>query len=92
MPDFITNLAQLIADRQKNPKEGSYTNQLLADSTKSAQKVGEEATEVVIAALTQSDERLIDESADLIYHLLVLLRTRNLDWTEVVARLEERHR
>ena len=92
MSDFIVQLTELIADRKANPKAGSYTNELLADKTKAAQKVGEEATEVVVAALAQSDERLVEEMADLIYHSLVLLQTRDLSWAEVVAELEKRHR
>ena len=92
MSDFIVQLTELIADRKANPKAGSYTNELLADKTKAAQKVGEEATEVVVAALAQSDERLVEEMADLIYHSLVLLQTRDLSWAEVIAALEKRHR
>jgi phosphoribosyl-ATP pyrophosphohydrolase len=92
MSDFIVQLTELIADRKANPKAGSYTNELLADKTKAAQKVGEEATEVVVAALTQSDERLVEEMADLIYHSLVLLQTRDLTWADVIAALEKRHR
>ncbi|MCB0169698.1 MAG: phosphoribosyl-ATP diphosphatase [Anaerolineae bacterium] len=92
MNDFITELTTLIADRKANPKPGSYTNKLLADKNKAAQKVGEEATEVIIAALAQSDERVIEEMADLIYHSLVLLETRDLSWSDVVAALEKRHR
>ena len=92
MSNFINDLAALIADRKANPKAGSYTNQLLAEPTKAAQKVGEEATEVIIAALAQSNERLVEEMADLIYHSLVLLETRNVSWADVVAELEKRHR
>lgn len=92
MSDFLSQLIAVIADRKVNPKPGSYTNQLLADRTKAAQKVGEEATEVVVAALAQSDERLLAEMADLIYHSLVLLEARNLSWAEVIAALEKRHR
>jgi phosphoribosyl-ATP pyrophosphohydrolase len=92
MSDFIIKLSALIADRKANPKEGSYTNTLLADPAKAAQKVGEEATEVVVAALAQSDERLVSEMADLVYHSLVLLATRNLTWTSVVTELEKRHK
>ncbi|MCB0181009.1 MAG: phosphoribosyl-ATP diphosphatase [Anaerolineae bacterium] len=88
----MTELTTLIADRKANPKPGSYTNKLLADKNKAAQKVGEEATEVIIAALAQSDERVIEEMADLIYHSLVLLETRDLSWSDVVAALENRHR
>ena len=92
MSDFLTGLTALIADRKVNPKEGSYTNELLADQTKAAQKVGEEAVEVVVAALAQSDRRLIEEMADLIYHSLVLLESRELSWAEVIAELEKRHK
>jgi phosphoribosyl-ATP pyrophosphohydrolase len=92
MSDFLTKLTELIADRKANPKPGSYTNQLLADRTTAAQKVGEEATEVVVAALAQSDERLIAEMADLIYHGLVLLESRDLHWADVLAELERRHK
>ena len=89
---FIDKLAAVIADRKANPQEGSYTNRLLADPPQAAQKVGEEATEVIIAALAQSDERLVEEMADLIYHSLVLLQTRDLNWQDVVAVLENRHK
>ncbi len=92
MTDFITQLDNLIADRQANPQAESYTNRLLENPHKAAQKVGEEATEVVIAALAQSEEQLIAETADLVYHSLVLLHTRNLNWADVVAELQKRHR
>lgn len=92
MSDFLTTLAALIADRKANPKAGSYTNQLLADQAKAAQKVGEEATEVVVAALAQSPERLVEEMADLIYHSLVLLESRDLRWADVLTELENRHK
>jgi len=89
---FIDQLAAVIADRKANPQEGSYTNKLLADPPKAAQKVGEEATEVIVAALAQSDERLVEEMADLVYHCLVLLQTRDLSWQDVVKALENRHK
>lgn len=92
MNDFLNELIEIIADRKINPKEGSYTNKLLANPAKVAQKVGEEATEVIIAALVQSDQRLVEEMADLIYHSLVLLETRNVSWDEVMTALEARHR
>ena len=92
MSDFLPELIALIADRKVNPKEGYYTNQLLADRTKAAQKVGEEAVEVVVAALAQSDQRLVEEMADLIYHSLVLLESRDLSWAEVITELERRHK
>lgn len=89
---FIDTLAEVIASRKENPQEGSYTNKLLADPLQAAQKVGEEATEVIVAALTQSDERLIEEMADLVYHSLVLLQTRDISWEQVVKTLENRHK
>lgn len=92
MSDFLSELVNLIADRKANPKEGSYTNKLLADKAKAAQKVGEEATEVIVAALAQSEQRLVEEMADLMYHSLVLLASRGISWAEVVAELEKRHR
>lgn len=92
MNDFLPELIALIADRRANPKEDSYTNQLLADRAKAAQKVGEEAVEVAVAALAQSDERVVEEMADLIYHSLVLLECRGLTWAKVMAELEKRHK
>ena len=92
MTNFLDELAVFIAERKANPKADSYTNKLLADRTMAAQKVGEEATEVVIAALTQSEGRLIEEMADLLYHSLVLLEARDVSWAEVLAELEQRHR
>jgi len=92
MSNFITTLTQIIEDRKQHPKPDSYTNYLLSNPQKAAQKVGEEATEVVIAALVQNDDRLLDESADLVYHTLVLLSTRNLQWEQVLQRLAERHK
>jgi phosphoribosyl-ATP pyrophosphohydrolase/phosphoribosyl-AMP cyclohydrolase len=92
MNNFLDELVALISDRKTNPQAGSYTNRLLAEPLQAAQKVGEEATEVVIAALAQSDERLIEEMADLIYHSLVLLAARDIRWADVVATLEKRHR
>ncbi|MEW5961221.1 MAG: phosphoribosyl-ATP diphosphatase [Chloroflexota bacterium] len=92
MSDFLTTLVAIIADRKANPQANSYTNQLLADRARAAQKVGEEATEVVVAALTQSDERLVEEMADLIYHSLVLLEARDLSWADVLNELEKRHK
>jgi phosphoribosyl-ATP pyrophosphohydrolase len=91
MTNFLDTLTAIIADRKQNPKPGSYTNDLLADRTKAAQKVGEEATEVVVAALAQSDERLTEEMADLIYHSLVLLESRNIPWPRVLDELQRRH-
>ena len=91
MSEFLPHLITLIEDRKRNPKTSSYTNRLLSDPIRAAQKVGEEATEVVVAALAQSDEQLVREMADLIYHSLVLLAAHDLSWGDVMAELETRH-
>jgi len=86
-------LFEVIEDRKKNPSEKSYTTSLFNEGLpKIAQKVGEEGTEVVVAALAQDDQHLIEEVADLTYHTLVLLSARGLTLADVVAELEKRHR
>jgi phosphoribosyl-ATP pyrophosphohydrolase len=85
-------LFHIIEDRRKNPIEKSYTSGLFTEGlSKIAQKVGEEGTEVVVAALAQDDQRLIEEVADLTYHTLVLLAARGLTPEHVVAELKKRH-
>jgi phosphoribosyl-ATP pyrophosphohydrolase len=85
-------LFDVIESRKQDPSEESYTSRLLAKGLpKIAQKVGEEGTEVVVAALAQDDQRLIEEIADLTYHTLVLLSARGLKLQDVVAELEKRH-
>ncbi len=89
---MIDELYAIIMDRQENPKEGSYTNKLLNEGyDRCAQKVGEEAVEVIIAAGKQGHQRLIEESADLLYHLLVLLVQQGVSLEDVKAELRERH-
>jgi phosphoribosyl-ATP pyrophosphohydrolase len=86
-------LFDVIEERKNNPSEKSYTSSLLAEGLpKIAQKVGEEATEVVVAALAQEDQRLIEEIADLTYHTLVLLSARGLSPADVTAELGRRHK
>ncbi len=86
-------LFEIIEDRKKNPIEKSYTSRLFAEGlSKVAQKVGEEGTEVVVAALAQNDQRLIEEVADLTYHTLVLLSARGLTPADIVTELKKRHR
>lgn len=86
-------LFDLIQDRKQNPTEKSYTASLFAEGLpKIAQKVGEEATEVVVAALAQNDQRLIEEVADLTYHTLVLLSARGLTPEQILTELEKRHK
>ena len=85
-------LYDVIESRKQNPSEKSYTSSLFAEGLpKIAQKVGEEGTEVVVAALSQDDQRLIEEVADLTYHTLVLLSARGLRIEDVLRELERRH-
>ena len=89
----VQRLFDVIQDRKENPFEGSYTSSLFAAGLpRIAQKVGEEASEVIVAALAQDDQRLIEEVADLTYHTLVLLSARGLTPADVLAELEKRHR
>lgn len=86
-------LFDVIEDRKKNPTEKSYTSSLFTEGLpKIAQKVGEEGTEVVVAALAQEDQRLIEEVADLTFHTLVLLSARGLTPAHIAAELEKRHK
>ncbi len=85
-------LYDVIESRRQNPSDKSYTSRLFTEGLpKIAQKVGEEGTEVVVAALAQDDQRLIEEVADLAYHTLVLLAARGLKPEDVLAELEKRH-
>ena len=87
---MVKRLTGTIAQRHREMPEGSYTVGLLGGGTERvAQKVGEEAVEVVVAALT--NERLAEEAADLVYHLLVLLEERGVGTDEVAEVLRDRH-
>jgi len=91
--NFILQLEQIIADRYKNPKEGSYVNKLHSKGlNKVAQKVGEEAVETVIAALNETETDLINEASDLVFHLIMLLREKGLDLQTIAKNLEGRHK
>ncbi|RZA03226.1 MAG: bifunctional phosphoribosyl-AMP cyclohydrolase/phosphoribosyl-ATP diphosphatase HisIE [Sphingobacteriaceae bacterium] len=91
--NFILQLEQIIADRYENPVEGSYVNKLRNKGlNKIAQKVGEEGVETVIAALAETEKDLINESSDLIFHLLVLLREKGLSLDTIAKNLAERHK
>lgn len=86
-------LFDIIQDRKNNPSQESYTSSLFAEGLpKIAQKIGEESTEVLVAALAQEDKRLIEEVADLTYHALVLLAERGITPAQILAELEKRHR
>jgi phosphoribosyl-ATP pyrophosphohydrolase/phosphoribosyl-AMP cyclohydrolase len=90
---FLAELEGIIAQRDRDRPEGSYTTQLLeAGITRIAQKVGEEGVETALAAVTAVENELAGEAADLLYHLLVLLRVREIPLATVVESLESRHR
>jgi phosphoribosyl-ATP pyrophosphohydrolase/phosphoribosyl-AMP cyclohydrolase len=89
---FLSELEQVIAQRDKARPPGSYTTELLdAGPKRIAQKVGEEAVETGLAAAAGDEEELLDESADLLYHLLVLLRSRDVSLDLLMRTLRERH-
>jgi len=90
--EFLLQLEQLIAQRITDAPEGSYTARLYASGVRRvAQKVGEEGLEVALAGAGEPDAALVAESADLLYHLLVLLRSRSLSLAAVIAELQRRH-
>ena len=89
---FLATLEAVIRERLDNPADGSYTASLAASGRQRiAQKVGEEAVELALASVGDERENVIDEAADLVYHLLVLLQAQDLDLAQVVSRLQERH-
>ena len=89
---IIEKIYEMIKDRKENPKEKSYTNYLLNEGIdKICKKVGEEATEVVIAAKNPEDNELVGEICDLTYHILVLMFERNISITQVEELLSKRH-
>ena len=89
---FLADLEQVIAKRDEDRPEGSYTTKLLEAGIKRiAQKVGEEGVETALAAAAGGDEEVLNESADLLYHLLVLLRSRKLELGSLVEVLKLRH-
>lgn len=93
MTDMIHQLEQIIADRKANPTEESYTAKLFSKGRhKIAQKVGEEATEVIVAALVEGREEQISELADLFYHTLVLMADMDITLDDINAELEKRHK
>lgn len=85
-------LEKIVEYKIENPQEGSYTKYLTDQGIdKILKKCGEEMTEVVIAAKNNDSTELIDETSDLLYHLLVLLKNQNVSLNDVEQRLEERH-
>lgn len=89
---FLAQLAEIIQQRANSDDDNSYTAHLLNKGmARIAQKVGEEGVETALAAVTASDEEVIGESADLLYHLLVLLQARGISLEDVTAELSKRH-
>lgn len=89
---FVHELDEVVRVRDEQRPPGSYTTSLLEGGVRRvAQKVGEEGVETALAAVAQDDEELLGESADLVYHLLVLLRSRGLGLADVERVLRERH-
>jgi phosphoribosyl-ATP pyrophosphohydrolase/phosphoribosyl-AMP cyclohydrolase len=88
---FLCELEQKIIERKSAPPESSYSKRLMDSGLdKVAQKVGEEAVETVIAACLQDDNALLNESADLLFHLIVLLQTKQLSLQQVITVLKKR--
>ncbi|WP_371378645.1 bifunctional phosphoribosyl-AMP cyclohydrolase/phosphoribosyl-ATP diphosphatase HisIE [Thalassotalea aquiviva] len=91
--NFLNYLEQVIEQRSKEKSDSSYTATLLAQGTaRCAQKVGEEGVEVALAAATSQREELIGECADLFYHTLVLLKDQGVELSEIMAKLQQRHK
>ena len=91
--DGLTFLETIIQERKRNPKEGSYTTSLFnAGINKVAQKVGEEAIELVIEAKDNNKDLFLNEAADLMYHYLVLLSAKGYTLDDVVSVLKSRHK
>jgi phosphoribosyl-ATP pyrophosphohydrolase/phosphoribosyl-AMP cyclohydrolase len=89
--DFVQQLERVIATREQSRDKNSYVASLFnAGTSKIAQKVGEEAVEVALAALDKDDEGFCGEAADLLFHLLILLKARQVDISRVISVLRER--
>lgn len=91
--EFLYHLENVINNRKKSPVEGSYTNRLFEKGiNKIAQKVGEEAVELVIEAKDNNEELFLGEAADLMYHYIVLLAQKGYKLNDVISVLEKRHK
>lgn len=90
---FLSKLEEIIKSRKSKDETESYTAKLLNGPLRRiAQKVGEEGVETALASVTETDGKLISESADLLYHLLVLLQAKNLELSDVLNELKKRHK
>lgn len=91
--DFLSALEKTIFDRKNNPSDKSYTSSLFAKGiNKIAQKVGEEAVEIVIEAKDNNDDLFLGEAADLLFHYLILLQAKNKNLDQVIEVLKKRHK
>lgn len=91
--EFLNTLESVISDRLAGGSDDSYTARLVAEGSKRiAQKVGEEGVELALAAVAGDREEQLNEAADLVFHLLVLLRSKDLSLSDVAEVLQQRHR
>jgi phosphoribosyl-ATP pyrophosphohydrolase/phosphoribosyl-AMP cyclohydrolase len=91
--NFLLQLEQIITDRKNNPSEKSYTSSLFEKGiNKIAQKVGEEAVELVIESKDDNKELFLGEAADLLFHYLILLQAKDFSLTDVIEVLKSRHK
>ena len=92
-PRTLDRLMSVLRDRRENRPEGSYTAKLFSGGrARIVKKIGEEATEVVIAALSEPRDRMISEIADLVFHLTVLMADEGIEWSEVEGELAKREK
>lgn len=88
---ILDDLLKTIHSRKDDSPETSYTAKLLSKGlSKISQKVGEEATEIIVAALVETKEDCINEIADFMYHLSVLMAVKNISWQQIAEKLHER--
>ena len=89
---WLATLSAIIAERARSGDSSSYTRKLLNQgAARIGQKIGEEGVEVALAAVGRDNDGCVDEVADLLYHVSVLMEARGFSWDDVVARLRERH-
>ena len=89
--DIMRELYSVIKDRQEHPVEGSYTNYLFEKGTdKISKKLGEEATEIVIASKNPEEKEIVYEISDFLYHMMVLMAEKNVSWEDVTDELSRR--
>ncbi len=92
-PRTLDRLMNVLRDRREKRPEGSYTAKLFSGGrARIVKKIGEEATEVVIAALSETRDRIISEIADLVFHVTVLMADEGIDWSEIEGELAKREK